>query len=324
MKKTRYNKITSQFHKRIVLVVGDLMLDKYLWGRTNRISPEAPVPIVDINKIDYRPGGAANVALNLSALGCNVIIIGIIGSDSDGKNLLNLLKKYNIDCSKIVISDNRYTTVKTRIMSQDQQVVRADYEVKIPLSDNSREQLIRSFELTIKKVDGLILQDYNKGIFDIKNIPEIINLANNTNKPIYVDPKKSNFTSFKNVRFFKPNLVEFCDGFDSNQNSIKKDGFQLKKELNADMIFITQGSDGASLFENSKYHHISTKARKVHDVSGAGDTVISTFTLSDLCDADPKESAILSNYAAGRVCEEVGVVPITLNMLNEIVENYRD
>ena len=140
MKKSRYNKITSQFHKRIVLVVGDLMLDKYLWGRTNRISPEAPVPIVDINKIDYRPGGAANVALNLSALGCNVIIIGIIGSDSDGKNLLNLLKKYNIDCSKIVISDNRYTTVKTRIMSQDQQVVRADYEVKIPLSDNSREQ----------------------------------------------------------------------------------------------------------------------------------------------------------------------------------------
>ena len=150
MKKSRYNKITSQFHKRIVLVVGDLMLDKYLWGRTNRISPEAPVPIVDINKIDYRPGGAANVALNLSALGCNVIIIGIIGSDSDGKNLLNLLKKYNIDCSKIVISDNRYTTVKTRIMSQDQQVVRADYEVKNPLSDSIREKLTRYFKLEIK------------------------------------------------------------------------------------------------------------------------------------------------------------------------------
>ena len=113
MEKSRYNKITSQFHKKTVLVVGDLMLDKYLWGRTNRISPEAPVPIVDVRNIDYRPGGAANVALNLSALGCNVIIIGIIGSDSDGKNLLNLLKNYNIDCSKIVISDNRYTTVKT-------------------------------------------------------------------------------------------------------------------------------------------------------------------------------------------------------------------
>ena len=323
MEKSRYNKITSQFHKKTVLVVGDLMLDKYLWGRTNRISPEAPVPIVDVRNIDYRPGGAANVALNLSALGCNVIIIGIIGSDSDGKNLLNLLKKYNIDCSKIVISDNRYTTVKTRIMSQDQQVVRADYEVKTPLSDDSLEKLFNSFELAINKVDGLILQDYNKGIFDIKNIPEIINLANNTNKPIYVDPKNSNFTSFKNVRLFKPNLVEFCEGFDSNQNSIKKDGFQLKKELNADMIFITQGSDGASLFENSKYHHISTKARKVHDVSGAGDTVISTFALSDLCDANPKESAILANYAAGRVCEEVGVVPITLDMLNEII-NYNN
>ena len=121
-----------------------------------------------------------------------------------------------------------------------------------------------------------------------------------------------------------PNLIEFFEGFDSNQSSIKNDGFQLKEELNADMVFITQGSDGASLFENSEYHHIPTKARKVHDVSGAGDTVISTFALSDLCDAEPKESAILSNYAAGRVCEEVGVVPITLNMLNEIVENYKD
>ena len=293
MEKSRYNKITSQFHKKTVLVVGDLMLDKYLWGRTNRISPEAPVPIVDVRNIDYRPGGAANVALNLSALGCNVIIIGIIGSDSDGKNLLNLLKKYNIDCSKIVISDNRYTTVKTRIMSQDQQVVRADYEVKTPLSDDSLEKLFNSFELAINKVDGLILQDYNKGIFDIKNITKIINLANNVNKPIYVDPKSSNFTSFKNVRLFKPNLVEFCEGFESNQNSIKNDGFQLKKELNADMILITQGSDGASLFENSEYHHIPTKARKGHDVAGAGDTVISIFTLSDLCDANPKESATL-------------------------------
>ena len=324
MKKTRYNKITSKFHKRTVLVVGDLMLDKYLWGLANRISPEAPVPIVDVSNIDYRPGGAANVALNLSTLGCNVIIIGIIGSDSDGENLLNLFKKYNIDCTKIVISDDRYTTVKTRIMSQDQQVVRADYEVKSQLSDNMSEELICSFKLAIKEVDGLILQDYNKGIFNIKNIPDIIKIANNANKPIYVDPKNSNFTSYKNVRLFKPNLVEFCEGFKSNQNSIEKDGFQLKKELNADMIFITQGSDGASLFENSVYHHIPTKARKVHDVSGAGDTVISTFALSDLCNADPKESAILSNYAAGRVCEEVGVVPITLNMLNEIVENYKD
>ena len=127
MEKSRYNRITSQFHKRTVLVIGDLMLDKYLWGHTDRISPEAPVPIVEVNNIDFRPGGAANVALNLSSLGCNVIIIGVIGPDLDGENLLNLLKKYKVDCSNIVISDDRYTTVKTRIMSQDQQVVREDY-----------------------------------------------------------------------------------------------------------------------------------------------------------------------------------------------------
>ena len=324
MEKSRYNRITSQFHKRTVLVIGDLMLDKYLWGHTDRISPEAPVPIVEVNNIDFRPGGAANVALNLSSLGCNVIIIGVIGSDSDGENLLNLLKKYKVDCSNIVISDDRYTTVKTRIMSQDQQVVRADYEVKTPLSDNLLNKMYESLKSVIYNVDALILQDYNKGVFNITNIPEIISLANNSSKPIYVDPKNSNFKSFKNVRLFKPNLIEFFEGFDSNQSSIKNDGFQLKEELNADMVFITQGSDGASLFESSEYHHIPTKARKVHDVSGAGDTVISTFALSDLCDANPKEAAVLSNYAAGRVCEEVGVVPITLNMLNEIVENYRD
>jgi len=324
MEKFRYNSITSQFHKRTVLVIGDLMLDKYLWGRTDRISPEAPVPIVEVNNIDFRPGGAANVALNLSSLGCDVIIIGVVGSDSDGEDLLNLLKKYKIDCSKIVISDDRHTTVKTRIMSQDQQVVRADYEVKTPLSNSLLKKIYESIELVINNVDALILQDYNKGIFNITNIPEIISLANNSCKPIYVDPKNSNFKLFKNVRLFKPNLVEFFEGFGSNHNSIKSDGFQLKEELNADMVFITQGSDGASLFENSEYHHIPTKARKVHDVSGAGDTVISIFALSDLCDANPKESAILSNYAAGRVCEEVGVVPITLNMLNEILENDRD
>ena len=324
MDKSRYNNITSKFDNRTVLVIGDLMLDKYLWGHTDRISPEAPVPIVEVNNIDYRPGGAANVALNLSSLGCDVIIIGVVGSDSDGKNLLNLLEKYKIDCSKIVISDDRCTTVKTRIMSQDQQVVRADYEDKTPLSDNLLKKIYQSLESVINNVDALILQDYNKGVFNISNIPEIISLANNASKSIYVDPKKTNFKSFKNVRLFKPNLVEFFKGYGSNQNSIKNDGFLLKKELNADLVFITQGSDGASLFEDSEYHHIPTKARKVHDVSGAGDTVISIFALSDLCEANPKESAILSNYAAGRVCEEVGVVPITLNMLNEIVENDRD
>ena len=208
-------------------------------------------------------------------------------------------------------------------MSQDQQVVRADYEVKTPLSDNLLNKIYESLKSVIDNVDALILQDYNKGVFNITNIPEIISLANNSSKPIYVDPKNSNFKSFKNVRLFKPNLIEFFEGFDSNHSSIKNDGFQLKEELNADMVFITQGSDGASLFESSEYHHIPTKARKVHDVSGAGDTVISIFALSDLCDANPKEAAVLSNYAAGRVCEEVGVVPITLNMLNEIVENDR-
>ena len=320
MNKTRYKKITSEFSNKTILVFGDLMLDKYLWGRTDRISPEAPVPIVDVNQIDYRPGGAANVALNLSTLGCKVIVVGLIGSDPDGDNLLKQLNKYNIDCNNIIISDSRHTTVKTRIMSQDQQVIRADYEIKTDISTKSTKELSNAVKSIINNVDGLILQDYNKGILNANNISSILDMANNEGKRVYVDPKKSNFSSFKDVRLFKPNLVEFYEGFGSNQDQIQNDGFQLKKEINTDIILITQGAAGVSLFETSNYHHIPTKARKVHDVSGAGDTVISTFALSDLCDANPKESAILANYAAGRVCEEVGVVPITLDMLNEIIK----
>ena len=320
----RYSKITSNFHNKRIMVIGDLMLDKYYWGYTDRISPEAPVPIVDVDRVDYRPGGAANVALNLSSLGCEVILFGFIGSDDDGVKLIDVLKKQNVNCEDIIVSENRHTTVKTRIMSHDNQVIRVDFETKKNLSKKSIDKLLAAIEKNILDVDGVILQDYNKGVLNKNNISSILDIANKSEKKIYVDPKKSNFKSYKNVRLFKPNLIEFENSYASKNESIERIGFELKNEINAEILLITQGPKGVSLYSGKDYHHIITKARKVHDVSGAGDTVISTFSLSDICEATPRESAILANFAAGRVCEEVGVMPINIKMLDEILGYNRN
>ena len=323
MLKDRFNEITFEFDKKKILVIGDLMLDTYLWGHSERISPEAPVPIVQVNKVEHNLGGAANVALNLSSLGCEVFLIGTIGSDPEGEILKNLLNQSNIDFTPLVEFDSRPTTVKSRIISHDQQVIRTDRELTHDLSDESNNELQDLVSSIINDVDGIILEDYNKGVLNAGSISKIINLVKDTDKPIYVDPKEKNFDLYKNVRLFKPNLSEFRSLYKEN-TSLEKDGFNLKKNINADILMITRSADGVSLFVDSDYYDIPTKARSVHDVSGAGDTVIATFTLSDLCGATPKESVLLSNFAAGRVCEEVGVVPISLTMLNEMIEHHNN
>ena len=321
MQKERFQEITSKFSDKKVLVIGDLMLDTYLWGHTERISPEAPVPVILVNKIEHNPGGAANVALNLASLGCEVSVIGLIGSDPEGKILIDQLDRRNIVCTNLVESDQRPTTVKSRIMAQNQQVVRADREVNTDLCTTSNNALIESVKSTLDQMDAMVLEDYNKGVLNSLSIETLIQMANDKSIPIYVDPKKDNFNSYQNVRLFKPNLQEFTNALE-DVDTLEVAGFKLKNKLNAEILIITRGADGVSLFDRSDYHHIPTKARHVHDVSGVGDTVISTFTLSDLCGATPEESVALSNYASGRVCEEAGVVPISLSMLNEMVEHH--
>jgi len=321
MELNRFREITSGFVDRNVLVVGDIMLDTYLWGDINRVSPEAPVPIVEVNKIEHNPGGAANVALNLATLGCQVSLIGLIGTDAEGTILKNLLDQHNIICTDLVVSESWPTTVKSRIIAHNQQVVRADRELNKDLSKSSNNNLIKSVKSIIENIDAIILGDYNKGVLNLASIKAVIQTANNAGKPVYVDPKESNFNAYKNVRLFKPNLLEFKNSYINNE-SLEVAGFQFKDEINAEILMITRGADGVSLFDGSDYHHFSTKARLVHDVSGAGDTVIATFTLSDICGASPKESVTLSNYAAGRVCEEVGVVPISLEMLDEMLSQH--
>ena len=321
MELNRFREITSGFVDRNVLVVGDIMLDTYLWGDINRVSPEAPVPIVEVNKIEHNPGGAANVALNLASLGCQVSLIGLIGTDAEGTILKNLLDQHNIICTDLVVSESWPTTVKSRIIAHNQQVVRADRELNKDLSKSSNNNLIKSVKSIIENIDAIILGDYNKGVLNLASIKAVIQTANNAGKPVYVDPKESNFNAYKNVRLFKPNLLEFKNSYINNE-SLEVAGFQFKDEINAEILMITRGADGVSLFDGSDYHHFSTKARLVHDVSGAGDTVIATFTLSDICGASPEESVALSNYAAGRVCEEVGVVPISVEMLDEMLSHH--
>ena len=218
MELNRFREITSGFVDRNVLVVGDIMLDTYLWGDINRVSPEAPVPIVEVNKIEHNPGGAANVALNLASLGCQVSLIGLIGTDAEGTILKNLLDQHNIICTDLVVSESWPTTVKSRIIAHNQQVVRADRELNKDLSKSSNNNLIKSVKSIIENIDAIILGDYNKGVLNLASIKAVIQTANNAGKPVYVDPKESNFNAYKNVRLFKPNLLEFKNSYINNES----------------------------------------------------------------------------------------------------------
>lgn len=323
MDKQRFKIITDQFKLKKVLVIGDLMLDTYLWGHAHRISPEAPVPIVDVDRIEHNPGGAANVALNLASLGAEVSLAGQVGEDTEGAILRKLLMDKNIGCAGIVSEKLRPTTVKSRIMAQNQQVVRADREISGDLSKAMVEKLLLAVDNILDSSDAVILEDYNKGVFNRSSIKAILNLARKKGVPVYVDPKKQHFLDYQGVRLFKPNYSEFCIAF-PHQDELQDSGKRLREKISADLVLITRGAEGISLFSETGHHHIPTKARKVHDVSGAGDTVISIFTLADLAGATIEEAAILANFAAGRVCEEVGVVPITLDMLAEIVDHHNN
>ncbi len=310
----RVQKIKDNFKNYNIAVIGDMMLDGYLWGDVKRISPEAPVPIVEIDNEFFRFGGAANVALNISKLGGNPIPMGVVGDDRNGEIFRELLKEENMD-SKLLVSDSsRPTTTKTRVISSDQQIVRIDKESKQRISTEVEEILLSSLKSNIESLDAIILEDYNKGVLSSSLIESIITLANEKNKIITVDPKFDNFFSYKNVTVFKPNLKETEDAFGIKINSkkeIENIGFKLLDKINSKYLLLTLGADGMAIFEKDKeVKFISTKARKVLDVSGAGDTVISTLTLSLLAGASISEATYLANYAGGLVCEEAGVVPI--------------
>ncbi len=320
----RLKEIKKNFKAKRIAIIGDMMLDVYYWGDVKRISPEAPVPVLEVENEIFRFGGAANCALNIAKLGGYPDPIGVIGYDSFGTIFNSLLTEENIPHHGIFEDDQRPTTVKTRVIADSQHIVRIDKESKQTISLSLQSKILSYVQSIIKNIDGIILQDYNKGVLTESLIKKIITLANKNNVLVTVDPKFNNFFTYKNVTVFKPNRKEAEDILGTKIKSdedITKAGNYLLKKLNAKYILLTLGEGGIAVFEKAKpENRMPTKARKVADVSGAGDTVISTLTIALAAGANIIEASYLANYAGGLVCEEVGIVPIELDKLFDTIE----
>lgn len=320
--------LKQKFYSKRIAVVGDMMLDGYFWGAVSRISPEAPVPVVEIDNEFFRFGGAMNVAFNILKLGGIPLPIGVIGNDADGKILKNLMKDAGISDKGIVVDKSRPTTAKTRVIAENQHIVRIDKEKTTPINNSTEKKILELLKKEIKKIDAVILQDYNKGVLSADLIASIIKLANQENKIVTVDPKFNNFFTYQNVTVFKPNRKETEDALGmrlKSEDDILSGGNKLLEKLNAKYVLLTLGEAGIALFEQGKpTRKVPTKARKVADVSGAGDTVISTLTMALTTGVDIYDAAYLANFAGGLVCEEVGIVPIELDYLfNEVMDELK-
>ena len=267
----------KKFQDRKIAVVGDMMLDGYYWGDVKRISPEAPVPVVEVEKEFFRFGGAANVLLNIKSLGGNPIPVGLIGDDQEGNIFKGLLAENSIEETGLITTDARPTSVKVRVIANKQHIVRIDKEIKDDISGDLEKNIVANIEKVIDEVDAVLLQDYNKGVLTESTISSIIEIANKKDKLITVDPKFLNFFNYKNVTVFKPNKKETEDAFNIRivtDEDINNAGSMLLEKLNAEYVLLTLSEKGIAMFDKSKnIARIPTKARKVADVSGAGDTV---------------------------------------------------
>jgi rfaE bifunctional protein kinase chain/domain len=324
----KLNKLKKNFNGKRIAVIGDMMLDCYYWGAVNRISPEAPVPVIEVDNEFARFGGAMNVAYNIFTLGGTPLPIGIIGNDNEGRLLRKLMIETGIDDKGMIVDKERPTTAKTRVIAHKQHVVRIDKEKTFPIGPTMENKIISILKQNIKKLDAIILQDYNKGVLTHSLITHVIEIANESEKIITVDPKFSNFFSYQNVTVFKPNRKETEDAFGMRIRSsedVTLAGNRLLERLKSKYILLTLGEEGIALFEKDKpERRVPTKARKVADVSGAGDTVISTLTMALAAGANIYDSTYLANFAGGLVCEEVGIVPIELNRLfNAVTEELK-
>jgi D-beta-D-heptose 7-phosphate kinase/D-beta-D-heptose 1-phosphate adenosyltransferase len=329
MTKAKIDKIFARFAKRRILVVGDLMLDRYLIGNVSRISPEAPVPVVDINKEEHLLGGAANVAKNIAALGGKAHLVGVVGNDSFGKTLKKLLIGNGFSDGGIFTDSGRPTTVKTRIIAHNQQIVRADREKAAPISDFLNNKALDYINKLLPKTDGVIISDYGKGVINYSLLTTLIQSCNERGIFVSVDPKETHFFNYRKVGTITPNHHEA--GFVAGQKitddkSLLNVGWRLLEQLDARSILITLGEKGMALFENDSrapdgkvLTKIPAMARKVFDVTGAGDTVIATMTLAVAAGANLKEAAFIANVAAGEVVGEIGTAQVSKNRLYELV-----
>ncbi|MGD1044880.1 MAG: D-glycero-beta-D-manno-heptose-7-phosphate kinase [Bacteroidota bacterium] len=319
----RLEEIQKGFAGKRIAVVGDLMLDRYFWGTVSRISPEAPVPVVEVDEESTRLGGAANVANNIASLGGVPLMIGVVGKDIGADMLQNLIAGNGFPTDGIVVDDSRPTTIKTRVIAHGQHVVRIDQEEKVDLNADTQARVLSSIENQIASLDGIILEDYNKGVLTKELIKSVIKMAKDHKKTITVDPKFNNFFDYQGVSVFKPNRKEAEEALGRRLHTFKDmeaAAIELFTRLNAENILLTLGEKGMLLLErNGSLAHVETKTRNVADVSGAGDTVIATLTMAMVAGASVVESAALANYAGGIVCGEVGIVPIDKSVLIQTI-----
>ena len=333
--KIKIEEIFNLFEKKTIMVIGDSMIDSYVWGKINRMSPEAPVPLLNVTKKENRVGGAANVALNLKAMGAKVILLSVIGDDYNSEIFFNLLKKENINSKGILREKGRITTLKKRIISKKyfsrnyiKHHIRIDEEV---ISDIKIErQFISLIKKNISLADCIILQDYNKGNLTDNVIKQVIRLAKKENIPTLCDPKNTNFYSFKNCTLVKPNLSELINGggikFDPQKSfEIEEATEKLRQKMSCDIVMLTMSEKGLFVKSKNSSFHIKNIERKILDVSGAGDTVISIAALCLSQETTLKFMGFLSNLAGGIVCEESGVIKINKSKLfEEALKNYTD
>jgi rfaE bifunctional protein kinase chain/domain len=304
-----------------VLIVGDLMVDNYILGKVERVSPEAPVPVVDVTHLDSRLGGAGNVALNIKAMGGIPIICSVIGKDKEGEELKTILENEGIYSKALLESDKRKTTTKTRIIGNNHQLLRFDYEEKSDIDTVDSFLLEEHFFRELEHCNVVIFEDYNKGVLHKGNIQKFISKANALGIPTVVDPKKANFKEYKNTRLFKPNLKEMREGLNleyaniDSLDDIEKAIDTLELEMQNQHTLVTLSERGVIISDNGNYYRKPAHLRNIADVSGAGDTVIAVASLCVALDLHPSDIAELSNLAGGLVCEKRGVVPIDKEVL---------
>lgn len=321
--KAELRRLVGNFNRARVLVIGDLMLDEFIWGKVARISPEAPVPVVWVNSESFMPGGAANVANNIHALGAKVYLCGVIGSDDRGRLLVDDLRRKNIDVEGIIVDSERPTTLKTRVIAHSQQVVRIDREKLDAVDDNIVDQITTFVNEKINEIDALIIEDYGKGLICPRLLQEVIAVAQKHKKIITVDPKENHFAYYQGVTLITPNHHEAGRAVRreiKTEKDLEEAGNTLLNQQNAQAVLITLGENGMRLFERKntgKSIYIPTLAQKVFDVSGAGDTVIATATVALACQGSMLDAASIANYAAGIVVGKVGVAVATQEELLE-------
>ncbi len=320
----RYIDIIKKFGNSKIMVIGDFILDQYIWGKVDRISPEAPVPVVDVIKENFIAGGALNVGNNIKSLGASVIPCGVIGRDRVGRNFLKIVKRKNINTSGIIVDPHRPTTLKTRVIAHSQQVVRFDREKREELSEKDKLKIIDFCREKIPVIDGIIIEDYGKGVIFPELIREVVKAAKKNSVFVAVDPKEKHFEYYKGVTVITPNKKEAYGALgtspDESCMTVDEVGKELLKKLKCEAVLITLSEEGMALYMSErKSVKIPTAAREVYEVSGAGDTVIAVLSLALSVGADFCDAAYISNVAAGIVVGKVGTVVVTKRELEESI-----